>query len=332
MGRPPPTTCNTRNGPADNEALKRRGARTIWLDPEMAPGCPADRQTCLTMKVPIGMALRQTTGFVESLLRLTGLDWTVPDFSTLSRRQKTLAVNIPYRGSKGPLHLLIDSTGIKVEGEGEWHARKHGGPKRRVWRKIHIGIDEKTLEVRAAEFTTSDVGDAPMLPELLDRFRVRRAILIGHSDGASIALIHAGGAAARARIAGVVCLAPHVFNEELCVASIREAKIAYETTDLPARLGRHHADPEHTFRGWNDIWLHPDFWHWNIEEFLPSIGVPVMVVQGEDDEYGTIAQVEAIEAQVPGPVERVLLPACRHSPHRDQPAATALSHQPPSLP
>jgi hypothetical protein len=90
------------------------------------------------MKVLFGMALRQTTGFVESLLQLTGLDWAVPDFSTLSRRQRTLAVNIPYRGSTGPLHLLIDSTGIKVEGEGEWNARKHGGAKRRVWRKIHI--------------------------------------------------------------------------------------------------------------------------------------------------------------------------------------------------
>ena len=88
------------------------------------------------------MALRQSTGVVESLLELVGLDWTVPDFSTLSRRQKTLAVNIPTRGSKGPLHLLVDSTGIKVEGEGEWHARKHGGPKRRVWCKIHLGIDE----------------------------------------------------------------------------------------------------------------------------------------------------------------------------------------------
>ncbi len=95
------------------------------------------------MKVLFGMALRQTSGFVESLLRLVGLDWTVPDFSTLSRRQKTLAVNIPYRGSKGPLHLLIDSTGIKVEGEGEWHARKHGSPKRRVWRKIHLGSTRK---------------------------------------------------------------------------------------------------------------------------------------------------------------------------------------------
>ena len=88
------------------------------------------------MKVLFGMALRQTTGFVESLFRLVCLDWAVPDFSTPSRHQKTLAVNIPYRESKGPPHLLIDSTWIKVEGEGEWHARKHGGPKRRARRKI----------------------------------------------------------------------------------------------------------------------------------------------------------------------------------------------------
>jgi len=112
------------------------------------------------------------------------MDWTVPDFSTLSRRQKTLTVNIPYRGSEGPLHLLVDSTGIKVEGEGEWNARKHGGPKRRVWRKLHIGIDEKTLEIRAAEFTTSDVGDAPMLPELLDQIPPDQEIGSVTADGA----------------------------------------------------------------------------------------------------------------------------------------------------
>jgi hypothetical protein len=141
-------------------------------------------QTCLTMKVLFGMALRQTTGFVESLLRLIGLDWAVPDFSTLSRRQKTLKVNIPFRGSDVPLHLLVDSTWIKVEGEGEWNARKHGGSKRRVWRKIHIGIDEKTLEIRAAEFTTSDVGDAPILPELLDQIPLEQVIATVTGDGA----------------------------------------------------------------------------------------------------------------------------------------------------
>jgi hypothetical protein len=130
------------------------------------------------------MALRQTTGFVESLLCLVGLDRTVPDFSTLSRRQKTLVVAIPYRGSKGPLHLLVDSTGIKAEGEGEWHARKHGGAKRRPWRKIHIGVDEKTLEIRAIEITGSHVGDAPMRPELLDQIPADVEIGSVTADGA----------------------------------------------------------------------------------------------------------------------------------------------------
>ena len=197
MSSPTRPTYKTRNWPSCNAALKRRGSLTIWFDPSITwqaartgkRGRQADYsdaaiQTCLTMKVLFGMALRQTTGFVESLLGLIGLDWAVPNFSTLSRRQKTLNVNIPYRGSDGPLHLLVDSTGIKVEGEGEWNARKHGGAKRRVWRKIHIGIDEKSLEIRAAEFTTSDVGDAPMLPELLDQISPDQEIASVTADGA----------------------------------------------------------------------------------------------------------------------------------------------------
>lgn len=130
------------------------------------------------------MPLRQTTGFVESLLKLVNLDWEIPDFSTLCRRQKTLSVDIPYRGSKGPLHLLIDSTGIKAEGEGEWNARKHGGPKRRLWRKIHIGIDEQTLEIRAIEVTGSNIGDPPMLPNLLDQITPDQEIGSVTADGA----------------------------------------------------------------------------------------------------------------------------------------------------
>ena len=165
------------------------------------------------MKVLFGMALRQTTGFVESLLHLIGLDRAVPDFSTLSRRQKTLKVNIPYRGSQGPLHLLIDiepvsasgssepARGIRVEGgrrvdrggsanrPGGLFARRrrrHGGAKRRVWRRSHIGIDEQTLENRAAaaQFTTGDVGDAPMLPELLDQIPPGQDIASVTADGA----------------------------------------------------------------------------------------------------------------------------------------------------
>ena len=197
MSRPIPPSYKTKNWPAYNEALKQRGSLTFWFDPEMVWTPPATGkrgrqqqysdaaiQTCLTMKVLFGMALRQTTGFVESLLRLIGLDWAVPDYSTLCRRQKMLVVDIPYRGSQGQLHLLIDSTGIKAEGEGEWHARKHGGPKRRLWRKIHLGIDEQTLEIRAVEITGSHVGDAPMLPELLDQIPFDEEIGSVTADGA----------------------------------------------------------------------------------------------------------------------------------------------------
>ena len=113
-----------------------------------------------------------------------GLAWAVPDFSTLSRRQKTLDVNVLYRGSKGPMDVLIDSTGIKVEGEGEWHARKHGGPKRRVWRMIHLGIDEETLEVRAVEITGSYIGDASILPDLLNQIPAHEQICSVTADGA----------------------------------------------------------------------------------------------------------------------------------------------------
>jgi len=177
--------------------LKQRGSLSIWFDPEMVwtplPSGKRGRQqqfsdaaiqACLTLKVLFGLPLRQTTGFVQSLLRLVGLDWAVPDFSTLCRRQRTLNVSLPYRGSRGPLHLLIDSTGIKAEGEGEWNARKHGGPKRRVWRKIHIGIDEETLEVRAVEATGGNIGDAPMLPELLTQIPSDQDIGSVTADGA----------------------------------------------------------------------------------------------------------------------------------------------------
>lgn len=192
-----PTKYKTTNWSSYNDALKQRGSLAIWFDPEMAWTPPptgrrgrqckfsdAAIQTCLTMKVLFGMPLRQTAGFVESLLRLVGLDWSVPDFSTLCRRQKTLNVSLPYRGGTGPLNLLIDSTGIKAEGEGEWNARKHGGPKRRIWRKLHIGIDEETLEVRAVEVTTSNIGDAPMLPELLNQIPPDQDLGSVTADGA----------------------------------------------------------------------------------------------------------------------------------------------------
>ncbi|MFT8419025.1 MAG: IS5 family transposase [Acetobacter sp.] len=197
MSKSQPTRYRTTNWSSYNAALKKRGSLTVWFDPSMNwEGLPTGRrgrqpgysdaaiQTCLTLKVLFGFALRQTTGFVESLLRLAGLAWSVPDFSTLSRRQKSLTVDIPYRGSEAPLHLLIDSTGIKVEGEGEWHRRKHGSSKRRIWRKLHIAIDEGSLEIRAVEITKNDVGDAPVLPMLLGQISDEEDIASVTADGA----------------------------------------------------------------------------------------------------------------------------------------------------
>jgi pimeloyl-ACP methyl ester carboxylesterase len=144
-----------------------------------------------------------------------------------------------------------------------------------------------------------------------------RPWLLGHSDGASIALLHA--ARFPDRVGALVLLAPHCFVEPISLASIEATRQAYLTTDLRSRLARYHLDPDSAFWGWNDIWLHPPFRHWNIEEELERIRVPVLAVQGRDDEYGTLAQVEGIAKAVPS-TRIVVLDDCGHSPHRDQPA------------
>lgn len=143
--------------------------------------------------------------------------------------------------------------------------------------------------------------------------------LFGHSDGGSIALLHA--AAFPQQVGGLIVAAPHLFVEELSIASIEEARIAFDTTDLRDKLGRHHDDPDSAFRGWNDIWLDPAFRTWNIEAEVARIGCPILAVQGFDDQYGTMAQIERIAALCPGRTKLLQLAACGHSPHRDQPEA-----------
>jgi len=158
------------------------------------------------------------------------------------------------------------------------------------------------------------------LPALLSELGISNPILIGHSDGASIALIHAGSG--RWPVHALVLEAPHVFVEDVAVASIEQAKAAYRASDLPKRLARYHDDPDHAFWGWNDIWLDPAFRSWTIEEYLPGVRSPVLAIQGADDEYGTLAQLDAIERGVSGSFERRVLARCKHSPHRDQEALT----------
>ena len=153
-------------------------------------------------------------------------------------------------------------------------------------------------------------------PQALAALEIESPILVGHSDGASIALIHAG---AGHPVRGLALMAPHVFVEEIGLRSIQQVKRQFETTDLRERLGRYHRDARRTFYLWNDAWLDPQFRHWNIEEYLPAIRVPILAIQGVDDEYGTMAQLKSIREKTRGPCEMLELPACGHSPHRDQP-------------
>jgi pimeloyl-ACP methyl ester carboxylesterase len=186
-----------------------------------------------------------------------------------------------------------------------------------VYSRYGHGNSDEQNEKRPVSFMHRE-GEV-VLPELLDKLEIERPILLGHSDGGSIALIFAGKYPERPR--ALILEAPHVFVEEFGLASIRAAKVAFETTDFRAKLGRYHAHVDETFRAWNDIWLDPEFPKWNIESYLGTIRSPVLCIQGEEDEYGTRAQVETIVAKVPG-AELMMLPECGHSPHRDQREAT----------
>jgi len=154
-----------------------------------------------------------------------------------------------------------------------------------------------------------------VLPELLLKLGIQKPVLIGHSDGASIALIHAGHFPVR----GVAVMAPHVFIEDVCVDSIENASRQFETSDLRQRLGKYHRDPDKTFHLWADAWMDPAFRKWNIEAYLPGIKCPVLAIQGVNDEYGTMAQLDTIARQVGGPCELLKLPECGHAPFKDQP-------------
>lgn len=158
------------------------------------------------------------------------------------------------------------------------------------------------------------------LPRLFEFWGLDAPVLLGHSDGASVALIHAALPDTRAR--AVAVMAPHIMVEPISIQSIEFAREQFHATDLKQKLGRYHEDPEHAFMGWNDIWLDPAFRDWDIRPLLPEIRCPVLAIQGEDDAYGTMAQIDGIAAAAAGPVRLLKLAGCGHSPQRDKPEET----------
>ena len=188
-----------------------------------------------------------------------------------------------------------------------------------VYSRVGYGASDPTPLPLPVRFMHDE---ALILSEVLDTVEIEEAVLVGHSDGASIALIHAAGPGA-GRIRGLVLLAPHSLIEPVTISSIAALPERFEQGDLREKLTRlHGGNTDRIFHAWTKAWLQPEFASWNIEDLLPFVNCPVLVIQGADDEYGTIRQVEVIAARAGGPVETLVLPECGHVPHRDQRDAT----------
>lgn len=223
------------------------------------------------------------------------------------------AVELPGDPVLRPLVLLHEGLGSV----GLWRAfprALQAATGRRViaFSRFGHGRSEPPPRARAPAFFHEEALD--VLPALLAQLDAPEPVLVGHSDGASIALIHAG----HHRVAGIALLAPHVIVEEITVAAIREARVAFDAGGLRDRMARHHDDVEAAFNGWCDVWLDPAFRDWSLESDAERITCPVLLIQGADDPYGTLDQLDRIEARVRGPVERLVVPG-GHSPHLEAP-------------
>ena len=211
----------------------------------------------------------------------------------------------------------------------------HGLGSVSTWRHFPDRVGEATglgiLVFSRAGYGRSDPVDLPrplsymedeasqVLGAVLDAAGVHKTVLVGHSDGASIAALYAGGTG-DLRVRGLVLMSPHFFNEPICAETGAAVLAEYETGDLRMRLARHHDNVDTAFRGWIDTWLDPGFRHWDFTEYLDYIRVPILAIQGEDDRYGTLAQLDALD-EVMCPVDKLVLPNCGHDPYLDQPEA-----------
>ncbi|PCH45998.1 MAG: alpha/beta hydrolase [Hyphomicrobiales bacterium] len=184
-----------------------------------------------------------------------------------------------------------------------------------VYSRAAYGKSDACDLPRPLDYMTGEAMD--VLPVVLNEIGLQKIILLGHSDGATIAAIYAG-MGGDMRVRGVILMAPHFFTEELGLKSIAEAKVSYETGDLREKLTKYHGDVDCAFKGWNDVWLDPKFKSWDVTDVIDYLRIPVLAIQGRDDEYGTLAQIEEIENRIYSPVDVEIFDDCGHGPHLDQ--------------
>ncbi len=188
-----------------------------------------------------------------------------------------------------------------------------------TYSRAGYGQSDAVTLPRPLDYMTKEAQD--VLPDVLNSIGLRHGILLGHSDGATISAIYAGSVS-DLRIRGLILIAPHFFAEEVGLVEIAQAKEMFETSDMKLKMAKYHRNPEVAFRGWNDAWLHPDFRSWNVSDVIDHLRIPVLAIQGEDDQYGTLAQISEIEDRINSPFEKLILSGCAHSPHLNQPAKT----------
>lgn len=188
-----------------------------------------------------------------------------------------------------------------------------------AYSRAGYGRSSGTALPRPLDYMTREAED--VLGSVLDAAGIEDCVLLGHSDGATIAAIYAGSVSDM-RVRGLILMAPHFFTEPSGLAAIRAAGDAYEAGDLKARLARHHDDPDMAFRGWHGAWTDPGFANWNVADCIDHWRIPCLAIQGEDDSYGTAAQIEEIDSRIYSPFEALMLPGCGHAPHQDKPVET----------
>jgi len=223
------------------------------------------------------------------------------------------ALELPGDDGRRPVVLLHEGLGsIGLWRDFPVALQQATGRRIVVFSRPGHGRSEPPADVRDASFFAREAD--VVLPAILGAFSARDPVLLGHSDGATIALLHAAGH----DVSGVIAMAPHVFVETDRLPGIRDAAREFVSGGLRTRMARHHDDPEHVFRSWSDLWLDPGFASWSVEEGLETVTAPLLLVHGADDQYGSVEQLERIERRVRGPVRRAILPTA-HSPHLDRP-------------